>query len=164
MIPTYPYLHVRASVQRLDWVEAEGQVTFSWQISTAKKGLGEQRGSERTPRGWHRVRAKIGKGAVINAVFRGRRPTGEVYDEGLERSRPNQDWILTRILWLGGLQPGVNRYGAVDSAWRFIYFHGSPDRGVDGQPRSHGCIRLKSIDMLELYDRVAVGMQVLISE
>jgi lipoprotein-anchoring transpeptidase ErfK/SrfK len=95
-------------------------------------------------------------------VFRGRRPTGEIYGDELEARHPGRDWILTRILWLGGLESGFNRYGDVDTTWRYVYIHGSPDQGVTGTPASHGCIRMKSPDMIDLFDRVAVGMRVLI--
>jgi lipoprotein-anchoring transpeptidase ErfK/SrfK len=81
----------------------------------------------------------------------------------LEAQQPGKDWILTRILWLGGLEAGFNRYGAVDTTWRYIYVHGSPDHGVTGKPLSHGCIRMKSEDMLNLFNRVPVGMRILIT-
>ena len=97
-----------------------------------------------------------------NAVFVGRRWTGEIYGDELESKYPERDWILTRILWLGGLEPGFNRYGEVDTAWRYIYIHGSPDHGVSVQPQSHGCIRMKTPDLLDLFDRVEAGTPVLI--
>jgi hypothetical protein len=134
----------------------------TWPVSTARNGPGEQRGSECTPRGWHRIRARIGEGLPLGTVFRGRRPTGEVYGNELESSFPGRDWILTRILWLGGLEPGFNRYGPVDTTWRYVYIHGSPDHGVTGVPASHGCVRLRNADMIDLFDRVSVGMRVLI--
>jgi hypothetical protein len=145
----------------LEWVE-QGEVICAWLVSTATNGPGEQRGSECTPRGWHRIRARIGDGTPLNTVFRGRRPTGEIYGDELEARHPGRDWILTRILWLGGLESGFNRYGDVDTTWRYVYIHGSPDQGVTGTPASHGCIRMKSPDMIDLFDRVAVGMRVLI--
>lgn len=160
--PKSPYLRVDIAHQSLDWVE-KGRVTHAWPVSTAKNGPGELRGSEKTPRGWHRIRAKIGEGQPLNAVFRGRRPTGEIYGESLEAQFPDRDWILTRILWLGGMEPGFNRYGAVDTTWRYIYVHGSPDQGVSGEPLSHGCIRMKSPDMLDLFNRVSVGMRIFVA-
>lgn len=158
---TEVYLRVSIPHQTLEWLE-EGEVICAWPVSTARNGPGERRGSECTPRGWHQVRARIGEGAPINSVFRGRRPTGEIYGDALEACHPGRDWILTRILWLGGLEPGFNRYGAVDTTWRYVYIHGSPDRAVTGTPSSHGCIRMKSSDMLDLFDRVSAGMRVLI--
>jgi lipoprotein-anchoring transpeptidase ErfK/SrfK len=156
------YLRVDTHRQVLEWIENE-TVIYVWPVSTAKNGLGEERGSEKTPRGWHQIRAKIGEGQPLNAVFRGRRPTGEIYGDALEAQYPNRDWILTRILWLGGLEAGINRYGAVDTTWRYIYIHGSPDHGVTGEPLSHGCIRMKSVDMLDLFDRVPIGLRILIT-
>lgn len=155
------YLRVSIPRQLLEWVE-DDEVVRAWLVSTARNGPGEQRGSECTPRGWHRIRARIGDGMPLNTVFRGRRPTGEIYGDELEARHPGRDWILTRILWLSGLEPGFNRYGNVDTTWRYVYIHGSPDRGVTGIPASHGCIRMKSPDMIDLFDRVPVGMRVLI--
>lgn len=166
MIPS-PELsrHLRVSLpgQRLDWVEA-GHVVASYAVSTARNGPGEMRGSECTPRGWHRVRAKIGTGMPEHTVFVGRRWTGEIYTPELAIAYPGRDWILTRILWLGGLEPGFNRYRDVDTTWRYIYIHGSPDHDVTGDPQSHGCIRMRSSDILDLFDRVESGMPVLIAE
>ena len=156
------YLRVDTQRQVLEWIENETVIQV-WPVSTAMNGLGEERGSEKTPRGWHQIRAKIGEGQPLNAVFRGRRPTGEIYGDALEAKYPNRDWILTRILWLGGLEAGINRYGAVDTTWRYIYIHGSPDHGVTGEPLSHGCIRMKSVDMLDLFDRVPIGLRILIT-
>lgn len=158
---TGTYLRVSIPHQTLEWLE-EGEVIRAWPVSTARNGPGERRGSECTPRGWHQIRARIGDGTPINSVFRGRRPTGEIFGDALEARDPGRDWILTRILWLGGLEPGYNRFGEVDTTWRYVYIHGSPDRGVTGTPASHGCIRMRSPDMLDLFDRVPVGMRVLI--
>lgn len=157
------YLRVSLADQRLDWIE-EGRLLVRYPVSTARNGPGEIRGSECTPRGWHRIRAKIGAGMPANTVFIGRRPTGEIYTRELAAAHPGRDWILTRILWLGGLEPGINRYGEVDTAWRYIYIHGSPDHGVTGIPQSHGCVRMRNGDMLDLFDRVESGMSVLIAE
>lgn len=156
-----PYLRVSIPRQAIDLMAGETRLR-TWPVSTARNGPGELRGSECTPRGWHRIRARIGTGQPSGAVFRGRRPTGEIVTAELAAQFPGRDWILTRILWLGGLEPGFNRYGAVDTAWRYIYIHGSPDLGVTGRPASHGCIRLKSADMLDLFERAPAGMRVLI--
>ena len=141
---------------------AAGTALRQYPVSTAKNGPGQQKGSECTPTGWHRIRAKIGAGAPINSVFIGRRPTGEVYTPQLAIEQPQRDWILSRILWLGGLEAGYNRYGNVDSSWRYIYIHGCPDQLINGVPASHGCIRMRNADMIELFDSVAVGCRVLI--
>jgi len=155
------FLDISISRQQLSIVE-NGQVLQSYAVSTAKNGPGERRGSECTPTGWHRIRAKIGAGQPLHAVFVGRRPTGEIYSAELGRQNPRRDWILTRILWLGGLEPGKNRYGEVDTAWRYIYIHGCPDELMNGKPESHGCIRMKNADVLDLFDRVKAGTPVYI--
>ena len=155
------YLHVDISLQSMRLVEA-GVKVADWPVSTARNGVGERCGSECTPRGWHQIRAKIGAGAPLGCVFKGRRPTGEVYSPKLLALDPQRDFILTRILWLSGLEPGFNRYGEVDTAWRFIYIHGSPERGVTGEALSHGCIRMRSPDIMALFDRITVGFRVLI--
>ena len=125
---------------------------------------GERQGSEQTPRGPHEIRAKIGDGAPVGAVFVGRRPTGEVCTPERFAAQPERDWILTRILWLRGLEPGRNRLGDVDSMRRFIYIHGTPDEARIGAPHSHGCIRMRNGDVMALFDRVAVGTPVEIVE
>jgi lipoprotein-anchoring transpeptidase ErfK/SrfK len=133
-------------------------------VSTALKGAGEQRDSERTPRGRHVVRAKIGAGAPLDAVFVGRRPTGEVWSAASARAEPARDWILTRILWLSGREPGRNRLGAVDTMRRYIYIHGAPADVPLGVPGSHGCIRMRGADVIALFDAVPVGTPVDVHE
>ncbi|WP_027156874.1 L,D-transpeptidase [Methylobacter luteus] len=155
------FLDISISHQQLSIID-NGQILQSYAVSTARNGAGERRGSECTPTGWHKVRAKIGAGQPLHAVFVGRRPTGEIYSAELGGQYPQRDWILTRILWLGGLEPGKNRYGEVDTAWRYIYIHGCPDELMNGKPESHGCIRMKNADVLDLFDRVQAGMPVYI--
>lgn len=133
-------------------------------VSTAARGAGEAKDSECTPRGRHVVRAKIGAGTPLNTVFHGRRPTGEIYTPDLAERNPGRDWILTRILWLSGLEPGRNRLGEVDSMRRFIYIHGCPDETPMGVARSHGCVRMRNTDIVELFDRVRAGTHVNIRE
>jgi lipoprotein-anchoring transpeptidase ErfK/SrfK len=162
MVPEPPsFLRVSIPRQEMDLIEA-GRVVRTWPVSTAKNGPGEQRDSGCTPRGWHRIRARIGAGMPLGTVFKGRRPTGEIHDVELAARFPERDWILARILWLGGLEPGFNRYGLVDTTWRYIYIHGSPDSGVTGIPASHGCIRMKNGDVAEVFELVPAGMRVLI--
>jgi lipoprotein-anchoring transpeptidase ErfK/SrfK len=157
------YLHIQLGGQRLTLVE-DGEVLFQAPISSAANGPGEQNGSGCTPRGWHCIRAKIGDGAVENTVFIGRRPSGEVYDEALAREHPGRDWILTRILWLSGLEKGRNRLGQVDSMRRYIYIHGTPDSEPMGEAKSHGCIRMHNKDIIRLFDLVPVYTRVFIEE
>ncbi len=145
-------------------LERPGQAARSWRVSTALNGPGEQKGSGCTPRGRHYVRARIGAGQPLNAVFVTRRPTGEIYSPALAARFPRRDWILTRILWLSGLEPGVNRLGQVDTMQRFIYIHGTPDSEPMGIPASHGCIRMRNSELLELFELVPVGTPVDIAE
>jgi lipoprotein-anchoring transpeptidase ErfK/SrfK len=140
--------------QRLDLLDTGGRVVASWPVSTAANGVGEQSGSFCTPRGKHVVRAKIGAGMPLNTVFRARRPTGEIYTATMGEAEPERDWILTRILWLSGCEPGFNRLGECDSMRRYIYIHGTPDERFEQAPRSHGCIRMRNADIAELFDRV----------
>ena len=125
-----------------------------YSVSTAKNGFGEKNGSFCTPRGTHIVRAKIGAGQPLNAVFVRRRPTGEVWSRELHERYPGRDWILTRVLWLSGCEPGRNRLGDVDTMRRYIYIHGSHDLAEMGKPGSIGCIRMKSADIVELFELV----------
>ena len=152
-------IRVDLGAQRLDLLEGE-EVLASYPVSTAAKGTGEREGSEQTPRGLHEVRARIGAGAPEGAVFVGRRPTGEICTPEMFRAEPERDWILTRILWLRGLEVGVNRLGDVDSMRRYIYIHGTPDEAAIGTPASHGCIRMRNEDVIELFDLVEVGTRV----
>ncbi len=123
-------------------------------VSTARNGAGEQRGSFQTPRGRHLIRAKIGAGCPENSVFVGRRPTGELWTPQLAAQFPQRDWMLTRLLWLSGREPGRNRLGTVDTMRRYIYLHGSPDSAQMGVPGSIGCVRMRNRDIVELFDRV----------
>ncbi|MCK5729004.1 MAG: L,D-transpeptidase [Methylococcales bacterium] len=131
-----------------------GQLSQRYEISTAKNGVGEKMGSGCTPLGKHRIRAKIGAEQPLKTVFIGRRPTGEIYTPALGENFPKRDWILSRILWLGGLEAHKNRYGKVDTTWRYIYIHGCPEHLFNGQPESHGCIRMKNKDIIELFTLV----------
>jgi lipoprotein-anchoring transpeptidase ErfK/SrfK len=134
------------------------ELTFdgkTYSVSTAKNGPGEKNGSFCTPRGSHIVRARIGAGQPVNTVFVRRRPTGEVWSPELHAKYPGRDWMLTRLLWLSGRQPGFNRLGDVDTMRRYIYIHGSPDTAEMGSPGSIGCIRMRNRDIVELFERVA---------
>ena len=147
--------------QRLVLSDATG-ILMDVPVSTASNGPGEHMGSECTPRGRHIVRAKIGDGLSIGSVFVGRRATGERFHPGLREKFPDRDWILTRILWLSGVEPGRNRLGSVDTMRRFIYIHGCPDDLVLGKPGSHGCVRMGNAEVIELFERVPVGTPVLL--
>jgi len=153
-------IRVHLPTQTLELLDDAGRVVARYEVSTAANGPGEQRGSFCTPRGRHIIRAKIGAGAPENTVFVRRRPTGEIYTPELAARHPGRDWILTRILWLSGCEPGFNRLGEVDTMRRYIYIHGSPDEVPMGVPGSRGCIRMRNRDIIELFDRVAVGTPV----
>lgn len=172
-----PEFHIRISTQAqtltllrlapesleggLRWApDAPGTVLMHVLVSTSKNGVGEQKGSYQTPQGRHRVRAKIGAGAAFNTVFVGRRKTGEIWSPELAAGNPNRDWILTRILWLSGMEPGKNRFGEVDTMRRYIYLHGSPDSVEMGEPGSIGCIRMKNSDIVSLFDLAPAGTTV----
>jgi L,D-transpeptidase YbiS len=156
-------IEIDLGTQRLT-LRRPGQVPRHWPVSTARNGAGERRDSECTPRGRHVIRARIGAGLPAGTVFVGRRPTGEIWSPALARAHPGRDWILTRILWLSGLEPGRNRLGAVDSMRRFIYIHGTPEDQPVGVPASHGCIRMRNDDLIELFELAPVGTEVLIRE
>ena len=157
-------IDISISDQRLTLYMGEGRVLRRWDVSTSRNGAGEQQGSYCTPRGEHRIRAKIGAGQPINTVFVRRRPTGEIYTPALGERYPGRDWILTRILWLSGCEPGRNRLGKVDTMRRFIYIHGSPDGVEMGSPGSIGCIRMRNPDLLDLFERIPAGTPVHIGE
>lgn len=151
-----PRINIKISSQELEYVDDNGNLIRRCRVSTSKNGAGELNGSYCTPRGRHIVRAKIGAGQPVNAVFVERRPTGEMYTPELAARFPGRDWILTRILWLSGCEPGFNRLGKVDTMRRCIYIHGSPDSVEMGKPGSIGCIRMRNPDIVELFDLVPI--------
>lgn len=144
-------------------VYENGREVKRYSVSTGKNGVGEQFGSEQTPRGAHYIRAKIGAGQAANAVFVARRPTGEHYSLSMRAQYPNRDWILTRIFWLCGREVGKNRLGKVDTMRRYIYIHGTPDDVEMGIPGSRGCIRMRNSDIIELFDQIPVGTPITIA-
>lgn len=162
-IPMLDLLHISLADQCL-YGFAAGVLHLRLPVSTALNGPGERQGSGCTPRGRHQVRAKIGAGLPEGAVLVGRRWTGEVWSPELAAQFPQRDWILTRILWLSGCEPGRNRLGAVDTFRRYIYLHGTPDSEPMGEARSHGCIRLRNADLLALFERVPPHCSVIIDE
>lgn len=157
-------IHISIARQYLSLFDDQGRIERRYAVSTAERGVGEQRGSYCTPRGQHLIRARIGAGQPENTVFVARRPSGEIYTPELGAAFPERDWILTRILWLSGRQPGFNRLGTCDTMRRYIYIHGSPDSVPMGQPGSHGCIRMRNADIVDLFERVAIYTPVDIDE
>lgn len=143
----------------------DDKILCQWLVSTAANGGGERLNSFQTPRGRHIIRAKIGAGAPPNTVFRGRRPTGDIYSPALASSSPpDRDWILTRILWLSGCEAGKNRLGKVDTMRRYIYIHGTPETTALGKPGSRGCVRMANDAVIRLFDLAPVGTTVTIAE
>lgn len=149
-------MRIRISIpaQTLALHDEAGRLVRCYAVSTALNGPGEVRNSYCTPRGRHIVRARIGAGQPMNTVFVRRRPTGEIWTPELHARYPGRDWILTRILWLSGCEPGRNRLGEVDTMRRYIYIHGSHELAEMGKPGSIGCVRMKSPDIVELFERV----------
>ena len=164
-MPTDAERWIRVDIGRQRLVLLEGRrLRGQWPVSTALNGPGEQMDSGCTPRGEHRVHIKIGGGCPVNTVFVGRRPTGEVYSEELADQHPGRDWILTRIIWLSGTEPGRNRGPGCDTLRRYVYIHGCPDSTALGVAASHGCIRMRNADLIELFEQIDQGTRVLISD
>jgi len=156
-------IDISISDQTLTLRDDAGGVLAAYPVSTATNGAGEHKGSYCTPRGQHIVRAKIGADCAVGTVFVGRRPTGESWTPELAAQEPERDWILTRILWLSGCEHGRNRLGDCDTMQRYIYIHGTPDSEPVGVARSHGCIRMRNADVVDLFEKVPVGTPVMIS-
>ncbi|GGI77036.1 peptidase [Legionella impletisoli] len=140
----------------------DDQLWKIYSVSTGKNGMGEQKNSFCTPRGWHRVHNIIGLEHSENSVFVAREWTGEIYCPELSLAHPNRDWILTRIIQLDGLEPGRNKGGEVDSLERYIYMHGTPDSTKLGKPGSKGCIRMKNKDIIQLASWIKMDARVYI--
>ena len=157
------WLHIVLADQSLSLMHHNTAVR-RWPVSTAARGAGERMGSYQTPRGWHRIRALVGRDAPVGAVFVGRRWTGERHTPELGRLHPERDWILSRILWLCGTEIGRNRLGNVDTQRRYIYIHGTPDSTELGVPGSKGCVRMRNADLLRLYDLTPAGTPVDLTE
>ena len=157
-------LSVSVAMQTMCLYSDTDHLLVEYPVSTALNGTGEAKNSGQTPLGAHYVRAKVGAGLPSNAVFVGRRFTSELYSQELAEAYPGRDWILGRILWLSGLEPGVNRLGDVDTMQRYIYIHGTPDTEPMGIPLSHGCIRMRCSDVVDLFSKVPAGTSVNILE
>jgi L,D-transpeptidase YbiS len=157
-------IEISLAMQRLRLIEGD-DVVREFAISSAGNGAGEQVNSECTPRGRHVIAAKIGRDAPPNAVFVARQATGEIYSKEYAATQPpNRDWILTRILWLSGCEPGTNQGGDRDTYARYIYIHGTPDHTALGTPGSRGCIRMRNAELIELFEQVEMGCPVDILE
>lgn len=155
-------MHINISIaeQTLTVLHGDGELLAQFPVSTAANGVGCEKDSGCTPLGAHIIRAKIGGGAPLNAVFVGRRQTGEICTPALMEAFPGRDWILTRILWLSGTEVGKNRLGNVDTMQRYVYIHGTPDSTDMSVAGSHGCVRMRNDDMVRLFDMILVGITV----
>lgn len=155
--------HIIVSVDKQELSLFDDDVLITcYPIATAKNGTGQIEGSECTPLGLHSISEKIGDKAEVNSVFVGRKFTEEIYTEEMAKLQPGRDWILTRILWLQGEEEGFNKGGECDTKSRYIYIHGCPDSHQMQIPSSHGCIKMRNTDMIELYNSVSVGNKVVI--
>jgi len=148
-----PVLFIDVTKQRLFRIDADEAHSCSYPVSTAARGTGNAMNSNKTPTGIHRIRDKIGAGQPLGMVFESRLPSGRVVQE---RDNRDKDEITSRILWLDGLETGVNRGGDCDTYSRYIYIHGTTDEQRIGQPVSAGCIRMRNEDVIALFDEVAV--------
>lgn len=154
-----PIIYVDSEQQSLHLVEVDDSQTRVYRVSTAAKGLGNEAGSHKTPFGVHRIKEKIGGGEAKGMIFKAREPTGRIFDPLDIRE---DDEITSRILWLDGLEPGVNQGGSNDTHSRFIYIHGTSDEIKIGTPASIGCIRMGNDDVIDLFDEVLVNDLVVI--
>lgn len=157
-------INVNVSQQQLRLLDEDGNLIHQYPVSTSKYGTGNQNGSEQTPLGLHRIKDKLGGAMPVNEVFIGRLPHGNL-DECIERGvELPDDVIMSRIMWLEGMEPGRNKGGFVDTYQRYIYIHGTNHEGDIGKPSSIGCIRMLNKDIVELFRLVDVGTEVLIEE
>lgn len=132
----------------------QGEWIISYPVSTSEKGVGNKINSFKTPLGMHYVRKKIGAGAAELSIFKGRRNTQKIARIEPRPRHTGDDLVTTRILWLSGLEPGVNRGEGIDSYRRYIYIHGTHEEGLIGRPASHGCIRMKNTDVVDFFRRM----------
>ena len=153
---TNPWLLVESSSQQL-FVFQNNSIKSSLNISTSKYGLGCQQDSNKTPTGAHYVAEKIGGDGFPNEIYKGRQATGETAEIIYTAEQSDQDLILSRIMWLRGLEDGHNCGEGVDSYHRYIYIHGTQEEGLLGMPASHGCIRMSNEDVMNLYEQVVEG-------
>ena len=157
--------HIDVSIKKQNLSLFERDILVKrFSISTAKRGVGQQKNSFKTPLGKHVVRAKIGDTLPIFTVFSARRATNEIWTPNALLSEPHKDWILSRIIWLSGCELGINRLGSVDTMQRYIYIHGTPYEKELGQPVSEGCVRMGNRDVIELFNLISLGTNVFINE
>ncbi len=157
-------IKINIAEQQLSLLDEDGNMIHQYPVSTSKKGAGNQNGSEQTPLGLHRIKDKLGGAMPVNEVFIGRVPHGSL-EECVERDLDlPDDVIMSRIMWLEGMEPGRNQGGYVDTYERYIYIHGTNHEDTIGMPNSIGCIRMRNNDVVDLFRLVEVGSEVLIEE
>ena len=157
-------IKINIAEQQLSLLDEDGNMIHQYPVSTSKKGSGNQNGSEQTPLGMHRIKNKLGGAMPVNEVFIGRVPHGSL-EECIERELDlPDDVIMSRIMWLEGMEPGRNQGGYVDTYERYIYIHGTNHEDTIGMPNSIGCIRMRNNDVVDLFRLVEVGSEVLIEE
>jgi len=156
------YAVVAIGAQRL-YMMQDGRLLKAYPVSTSAFGPGAQEGSNQTPLGLHKVKEKFGDDEPQGMVFKARKPTGRVAEIISEPKDIPQDDVTTRILWLDGMEPGVNQGGKVDSYKRFIYIHGTPEEGLIGRPASHGCVRMLNADVVDVFNKLPEGTLVYIT-
>ena len=157
-------ININVTQQQLRLLDDEGNLLHQYPVSTSKYGTGSENGSEKTPLGLHRIKDKLGGAMPVNEVFIGRVPHGNL-EECIQRGIDlPDDVIMSRIMWLEGMEPGRNQGGYVDTYQRYIYIHGTNHEESIGKPASIGCIRMCNEDVVDLYRLVEVGSEVLIEE
>lgn len=162
--PQNPLIIISASEQKLYLIK-NNKVISAHLISTAEAGLGSRKGSNKTPLGVHRVSQKFGKGAKPGTIFKARQNTQRIAKILTQPgARSKADNVTSRILWLSGMEKGINKGGNVDSHARYIYIHGTDEEGRLGKPASHGCIRMKNSAVIDLFEQVPLGTLVDIIE
>ncbi len=156
------YVVVGIESQRL-YLMQDGRLLKAYPVSTSAFGPGGQEGSNQTPLGLHQIKQKIGASEPEGMIFKARKPTGRIASIIAEPRDVPEDDVTTRIMWLDGMEPGINQGGKVDSYKRFIYIHGTPEEGLIGRPASHGCVRMLNADVVDIFERLAEGTLVYIT-
>ncbi len=159
----YPAVVIKISEQKL-YVFLNNECVCEYPISTSRYGTGQEEDSYKTPLGVHCVQEKIGGDAEFAEIFKARERTHSCANIEHEDICTNEDCITSRIIWLAGLEEGVNKGAGVDSYARYIYIHGTHEEGLIGQPASEGCIRMKNQDVIDLYDRIEIASLVIIDK
>ncbi|MBE9560861.1 MAG: L,D-transpeptidase [Proteobacteria bacterium] len=157
-------ISINVTQQQLRLLDEEGNLLHQYPVSTSKYGTGSENGSEKTPLGLHRIKEKMGGAMPINEVFIGRIPHGNLEECTQRGVDLPDDIIMSRILWLEGMEPGRNQGGYVDTYQRYIYIHGTNHEESIGTPSSIGCVRMCNEDVVDLFRLVEVGSEVLIEE